>query len=214
MPISSLQPPEMTRRRQRHWNVRAPALRPLSKQRVPHGRLEHERRRQQIIADSLRYFSIYGFNGGTRQLAKHLGVSQSLFYHYFKSKEDLIRSVNQHAMDERLKRNWTLISHRRDSTPQERIVAFYRKYLSEVANEEWTRFSILSALSNWDLHDRNFDSVRTHVFPWLVHELRGLAGPRRVLEELTDLELEVAWQMHTAFFYLCVREYVFKVPGA
>src|SRR5262249_647041 len=154
-------PSEMTRRRQQHWKVRAPALRALPKQRLPHGRLEHERRRQQIISEALRYFSMYGFNGGTRQLAKYLGISQSLFYHYFKSKKDLIRSVNRYAVDERLKGNWTLISYGKDSTPHERIVAFYRKYLSEVVNEEWTRFSILSALSNWDLHDRNFDSVRT-----------------------------------------------------
>ena len=52
-------------------------------------------RREEIVAVALRVFSTHGFGGATNQLvAKEAGVkSAGLIYHYFASKEDLLRAV-------------------------------------------------------------------------------------------------------------------------
>lgn len=47
----------------------------------------------QIVRRAVEYFSAHGFGVGTRELAKHIGVTQPLLYHYFGSKEKLVERV-------------------------------------------------------------------------------------------------------------------------
>jgi AcrR family transcriptional regulator len=56
-------------------------------------RLPPDRRRRGFVAKATEFFSEHGFGGGTRDLARRLGVSQPLLHRYFPSKDDLIREV-------------------------------------------------------------------------------------------------------------------------
>lgn len=56
---------------------------------------QYDERRQQILDAALEVFATRGFSGATNQaIAKAAGInSPGLIYHYFESKEDLLRSV-------------------------------------------------------------------------------------------------------------------------
>jgi AcrR family transcriptional regulator len=56
-------------------------------------RLTPDDRRRQIVDGAIDYFAEVGFDGGTRNLAARLGVTQPLLYRYFPAKEDLMRAV-------------------------------------------------------------------------------------------------------------------------
>ena len=56
-------------------------------------RLTGPEREKHIAQEAVRYFAEVGFAGDTRELAQRLGVTQSLLYKYFPSKEALINRV-------------------------------------------------------------------------------------------------------------------------
>src|SRR6201994_471815 len=56
-------------------------------------RLSPVDRRKDFVAKATEFFADEGFNGGTRDLASRLGVTQPLLYRYFPSKDDLIKEV-------------------------------------------------------------------------------------------------------------------------
>jgi AcrR family transcriptional regulator len=60
-----------------------------------------DERKEQIIRASLKVFSRRGIIGTKiSMIAAEAGVSQGLFYHYFKSKDELFTSLIQEAMEE------------------------------------------------------------------------------------------------------------------
>ena len=61
--------------------------------RVKQRRLSPDDRRKEFVAKATEFFSEEGFGGGTRDLARRLGVTQPLLYRYFPSKDDLIKEV-------------------------------------------------------------------------------------------------------------------------
>ncbi|MGH9692810.1 MAG: TetR/AcrR family transcriptional regulator, partial [Bryobacteraceae bacterium] len=56
-------------------------------------RLSPDDRRKEFVAKATEFFAEEGFGGGTRDLARRLGVTQPLLYRYFPSKDYLIREV-------------------------------------------------------------------------------------------------------------------------
>ena len=56
-------------------------------------RLTGPEREKHIAQEAVKYFAEVGFVGDTRELAQRLGVTQSLLYKYFPSKEALINRV-------------------------------------------------------------------------------------------------------------------------
>jgi len=57
-------------------------------------------RREQILHDSMKIFAEKGFRGTTtREIARHLGISEALMFKYFPSKEALYRAIIQKRTD-------------------------------------------------------------------------------------------------------------------
>ena len=56
-------------------------------------RLSSQEREKQIVIAAVEFFAEVGFSGDTRQLARRLGVTQSLIYKYFPTKDALIDRV-------------------------------------------------------------------------------------------------------------------------
>src|ERR1700716_2597053 len=69
-------------------------------------RLSPDNRRREFVAKATEFFSEQGFGGGTRDLARRLGVTQPLLYRYFPSKDDLIREVYRTVYLEPLDSGW------------------------------------------------------------------------------------------------------------
>ena len=50
-------------------------------------------RKRQILDRAIQFFAKYGIDGQLRNLTKELGVTHTLLYHYFPTKEALIQEV-------------------------------------------------------------------------------------------------------------------------
>jgi AcrR family transcriptional regulator len=78
----------------------------LKRVRVKQKRLSPDDRRKEFVAKATEFFSEQGFGGGTRDLARRLGVTQPLLYRYFPSKDDLIKEVYRTVYLEPLDTGW------------------------------------------------------------------------------------------------------------
>src|SRR6266403_4162269 len=74
--------------------------------RPPQRRLSPDDRRKEFVAKATEFFSEEGFGGGTRALARRLGVTQPLLYRYFPSKDDLIKEVYRKVYLDPLETGW------------------------------------------------------------------------------------------------------------
>src|SRR5579863_4737171 len=96
--------------------------------RVKQKRLSPDDRRKEFVAKATEFFSEEGFGGGTRALARRLGVTQPLLYRYFPSKDDLIKEVYRTVYLEPFDSNWEKLLADRSRTVRDRLQEFYRAY--------------------------------------------------------------------------------------
>src|ERR1700753_1002551 len=112
---------------------KAPPKRSRAKQR----RLSPEERRQEFVAKATEFFSEEGFGGGTRDLARRLGVTQPLLYRYFPSKDDLIKEVYRTVYLEPLDTGWEKLLADRSRPLRDRLLEFYRGYHKVIFPRKW-----------------------------------------------------------------------------
>ena len=65
-------------------------------------RLHPDERRQLIVDGAVAFFAEVGLDGNTRDLAKRLGITQSLLFNYFANKDALIEAVYEQVYLNRL----------------------------------------------------------------------------------------------------------------
>lgn len=105
---------------------------------------EYEQRRQQIIDGALTVFSTKGFEKATnKDIAQASGIgSPGLIYHYFKDKQDLLRTLVQERIPA-----LQMILHGDDlldMPPREALTLFATTYMSTISNK--TAVSMLRLL--------------------------------------------------------------------
>ena len=103
---------------------KAPPKRARAKQK----RLSPDDRRKEFVAKATEFFSEEGFGGGTRDLARRLGVTQPLLYRYFPSKDDLIKEVYRTVYLEPLDTGWEKLLADRSRPLRDRLQEFYSAY--------------------------------------------------------------------------------------
>jgi AcrR family transcriptional regulator len=175
-------------------------------------RLSAEDRERMIVKGAIRYFAANGFAGDTRALARHLGVSQGLIFHYFPTKEALIDRVYEDVFLSRWKPAWETVLEDRDQPLRERLKAFYRDYYETADRSEWIRITLFSALRDIDINARYHRRVREAIIHRIVRELRaelGLADPEA---PPSFYEEQVVYAIHAAVIYLLIRRHVYKMP--
>ena len=91
-------------------------------------RLSPDDRRKEFVAKATEFFAEEGFGGGTRDLARRLGVTQPLLYRYFPSKDDLIKEVYRTVYLEPLDTGWDRLLTDRSRPLRDRLLEFYRGY--------------------------------------------------------------------------------------
>ena len=174
-------------------------------------RLSPEDRRKEFVAKATEFFSEEGFGGGTRDLARRLGVTQPLLYRYFPSKDDLVKEVYRTVYLEPLDTGWEKLLTDRSRPLRDRLLEFYRGYTNVIFTRKWIRIYLYSGLKGLDINRRYVGVVREQILTRIVRECRHEMGlPPQ--SKPTAPELELAWVFHSGIFYHGVRKYIYESP--
>jgi AcrR family transcriptional regulator len=182
---------------------------PIKRARAKQRRLSPDDRRKEFVAKAAEFFSEEGFAGGTRDLARRLGVTQPLLYRYFPSKDDLIKEVYRTVYLEPIDAGWDRLLADRSRPLRERLQEFYRAYTTAIFTRKWLRIYFYAGLKGLDINRWYVGMVRDKILTRIVRECRHNAGlPAQ--GKPTASELELAWVFHSGIFYYGVRKYVYE----
>jgi len=174
-------------------------------------RLSPDDRRKEFVAKATEFFSEEGFGGGTRDLARRLGVTQPLLYRYFPSKDDLIKEVYRTVYLEPIDPGWDRLLADRSRPIRERLQDFYSAYTSAIFTRRWLRIYFYSGLKGLDINRWYVGMVRDKILTRIVRECRHDVG-LSAQSKPTAAELELAWVFHSGIFYYGVRKYIYEAP--
>ena len=174
-------------------------------------RLSPEERRKEFVAKATEFFAEEGFGGGTRDLARRLGVTQPLLYRYFPSKDDLIKEVYRTVYLEPLETGWEKLLGDRSRPLRDRLLEFYHGYTNVIFTRKWLRIYLYSGLKGLDINRWYVGVVREQILTRIVRECRHEMG-LPIQGKPTTSELELAWVFHSGVFYYGVRKYIYEAP--
>lgn len=175
--------------------------RPPSKKQV---RLPPADRENMILEAATDFFANNGFSGQTRDLAIQIGISQSLIFRYFSSKDALLEKVYQRVFLTRWSPFWTENLQDRSRPIRQRLKEFYRIYLAAVDDPRWVRIVMYSSLAGRDLARRWMSRV--------VETLLGVIAEEINVEfsfsQSKKINFEVVWFLHSIFIYWLIRKHI------
>lgn len=163
------------------------------------------------MAKATEFFSEEGFGGGTRALARRLGVTQPLLYRYFPSKDDLIKEVYRTVYLDPLETGWEKLLSDRARPLRDRLQEFYVAYTDAIFTRKWLRIYLYAGLKGLDINRWYVGMVKDKILTRIVRECRYEAG-LAVQNRPTAAELELAWVFHGGIFYYGVRKYIYEAP--
>ncbi|MEL6523073.1 MAG: TetR/AcrR family transcriptional regulator [Pseudomonadota bacterium] len=172
-----------------------------------------EDRVRDIVDAAADHFAEVGFAGGTRDIAKRLGVTQPLLYRYFPDKDGLIEAVYKSVYLESWKPEWDAGLQDRAIPVRRRFEDFYRDYIEENFNPRWLRISYFAGLRDAKVNQWYNHLVEELILKQLVREHRnelGLGDEAYVSPE----EMEPTWQMHGGLLHFGWRRHVLDLPTA
>lgn len=176
-------------------------------------RLTGAEREKHIAQEAVRFFAEVGFGGDTRELAKRLGVTQSLLYKYFPSKEALINRVFEEVYLGRWNPFWESVVRDRSIPLEERLTRLYIEYAKAALTRDWVRIFMFSGLRGEDINRRYLDILRERILVPIAIELRHELGLPSIDEiPLKSNELELVWSINARVFYFGQRQWIFDVP--
>ncbi len=179
----------------------------------PRQRLSSADRRKQILQGAISFFAEHGFDGGTRDLAKQLGVTQPLIYNYFPTKDDLIREVYQTVYVGRWRADWSDLIGDHSRPLRERLIEFYTRYTEVIFSPDWLRIYLFSGLKGLQINAMWISFVEDHLIRRICNEIRREQGlPSAGEMDITAAELEAFWLFHSGIFYYGVRREIYKSP--
>ena len=161
-------------------------------------------RKRQILDRAIQFFAKHGFEGQLRNLTKDIGVTHTLLYHYFPTKDALIKAVYEDVFESRWKPEWENLLDNKGLTPEEKLNAFYADYSNTVLTYEFVRILIFSGLSDHSISDQFFDLLRSRLLPRLIRETRRYCG-RNMRIKPTERELELLMGLHGGILYTGIR---------
>ena len=139
-------------------------------------RLSPDDRRKEFVAKATEFFAEEGFGGGTRALARRLGVTQPLLYRYFPSKDDLIKEVYRTVYLEPLGDGWEKLLADRSRPLPERLKEFYDAYTGVIFSRTWLRIYFYSGLKGLEINRSYVGIVRDKILSRIIRECRYAIG--------------------------------------
>jgi AcrR family transcriptional regulator len=165
-------------------------------------------RKRQILDRAIQFFARYGIDGQLRNLTKELGVTHTLLYHYFPTKDALIQEVYKEVFESRWKPEWEQLLDDEKRTPEEKFIAFYIDYSNTVLTYDFVRILIFSGLSDHSISDRFFELIRLRLLPRLIRETRKYCN-RSLNTKPSERELEFLMGLHGGVFYIGMRRWIY-----
>ena len=183
---------------------------PVKRTRVKQRRLSADDRRNEFVTRATELFAEEGFGGGTRALARKLGVTQPLLYRYFPSKDDLIKEVYRKVYLGPLETGWDKLLSDRSRPLRARLQEFYQAYTDAIFTRKWLRIYLYSGLKGLDINRWYVGMVKDKILTRIIRECRHEAG--LAVSKPSAAELELAWVFHGGIFYYGVRKYIYDAP--
>jgi AcrR family transcriptional regulator len=157
-------------------------------------------RERQIVEGAIQFFARHGFDAQLRDLAKSIGVTHTLLYHYFPDKQALI---------DRVYIEWEQLLDDPSLSCEDKFTRFYIDYSATVLNRDFVRILIFSGLTDQTITNRFFDLLRARLFPRLIRESRRFRG-FKTRAKATLAEHELLMGLHGSIFYIGVRRWVYN----
>lgn len=174
-------------------------------------RLGTAERESQIVAGAVQFFAERGLDGQLRDLARNIGITHALLYHYFPTKQALLDRVYHEVFEGRWNPAWEQMLDDPALSPEDKLVRFYVEYGRAIFNREWVRIFVYSGLSDRSIPDRFFALLREKLFPRVIRETRRHCGlPLRGRASAREHELLMG--LHGGVFYIGVRRFVYQQP--
>lgn len=171
-------------------------------------RLAPGERERQIVEGAVRFFSEHGFEGQLRDLARELGITHTLMYHYFPTKQALVERVCADLFAGRWDAGWERMLDDRRLDPATKLQRFYTEYALRILERDWVRVFVASGLSDRYITDRYFALLNDKLFPRLIRESRRYTG-KALRGRPTPRESEWLIGLHGSIFYMGLRRWVY-----
>jgi AcrR family transcriptional regulator len=171
-------------------------------------RLLPSERERMILDGSIRFFSEHGLDGQLRDLARGMGITHTLLYHYFPTKQALIERVYADLFEGRWRPEWESLLDDKTLDVETKLTRFYVEYARVILERDWTRIFIFSGLSDRYITERYFSMLGDKLFPRLVRESRRYRGLSQ-RGKPTARELELLMGLHGGIFYMGMRRWVY-----
>jgi AcrR family transcriptional regulator len=175
---------------------------------VPRKRLGVVERERQILNGAIQFFATHGLSGQLRDLAKSIGVTHTLLYHYYPTKQALLDRVYVEVFEGRWRSEWETLLDDPRLSPAEKLTAFYDDYTSNILTREFVRILVFSGLSEHSITDRFFEMLRQRLFPRLIRETRKDRGTSS-RSRASKRELELLMGLHGGIFYISIRRWIY-----
>jgi AcrR family transcriptional regulator len=165
-------------------------------------------RKRQILDRAIQFFAKHGIDAQLRNLSKEIGVTHTLLYHYFPTKDALIQEVYKEVFESRWKPEWEALLDDPKLTPEEKFNAFYLDYTNTVLTYDFVRILMFSGLSDHSISDRFFEMLRVRLLPRLIRETRKYCN-QPIEPKPTERELEFLMGLHGGIFYIGMRRWIY-----
>ena len=172
-------------------------------------RLSVAERERQIVDGAIQFFARHGFDAQLRDLAKSIGVTHTLLYHYFPDKQALIDRVYVEVFEGCWKPEWEKWLDDPKLSCEDKFTRFYMDYAATVLTHDFVRILIFSGLTDQTITNRFFELLRERLFPRLIRETRRLRGNKSRAQP-TVAEHELLMGLHGSIFYIGLRRWVYN----
>ncbi|MFZ9493956.1 MAG: TetR/AcrR family transcriptional regulator [Burkholderiaceae bacterium] len=165
-------------------------------------------RSRQILDGAIQFFAVHGFNGQLRDLARSIGITHALLYHYYPTKQALVDSVYQEVFVERWNPLWDELLDDPKLSVEDKFTRFYADYINNALSRDFVRILVFSGLTDRTITDRFFAMLRERLFPRLIRETRRYRGSR-MGGKASEREMELLMGLHGSFFYVTMQRWVY-----
>jgi AcrR family transcriptional regulator len=165
-------------------------------------------RERQILDGAIQFFAVHGFDGQLRDLAKSVGVTHALLYHYFPTKQALVDRVYLEVFEGRWRDEWDDLLDDPRSNVEDKLTAFYTEYVNVTLTRDFVRILMFSGLTDHTITDRFFRMLRKRLFPRLIRETRRHRGVSSRAKP-TQREMELLMGLHGGLYYVSMRRWIY-----
>lgn len=164
-----------------------------------------------MIEAAVPFFGTEGFAASTRELARHLGVTQALIYMHFGSKADFVAATLDHTFKGSDSRSPSILDD--DGLPvADRLAAFYG---GSGGSKDRIRLFVRAGLEGHPIPARHGARLTRRVFGPVIRALRReVELPGFDSRPMMRGERELAMMLHASVVFLGIREHVYQMPVA